>query len=238
MSHFPIGCRIDILAWRFGGTIMQYAAGIFISQKKYVLEILDRFQMKNCNFVSTPTEVGLKLVRDPEGRKVDNTLYKQIVGSLMYLTATRPDITHVNGEKTNLIGFTDCDYAGVQDNRKNTLGYVFMIGSGVVSWSSKKQPIVTLSTTKAEFVATTSCAYQAIWVRKILEELCFEQQGPTPIYCDSNSTIKLSKNPILHERMKHIDMKYHFLRNISNDGIINLIFCRSEDQVAVYGKEC
>ncbi|RDX91329.1 hypothetical protein CR513_26715, partial [Mucuna pruriens] len=64
--------------WRSGGTVMQSAAGIFISQKKYVLEILDRFQMKNCNSVSTPTEVGLKIVRDPEGRKVDNTVYKQI----------------------------------------------------------------------------------------------------------------------------------------------------------------
>ncbi|RDX89920.1 hypothetical protein CR513_28286, partial [Mucuna pruriens] len=179
MAHFPIECQIDILAWRFGGAVMQSAARIFIFQKKYMLEILDRFQMKNCNSVSTPTEVGLKLVRDPEGRKVDNTLYKQIVGSLMYLTVTRPDITHVvslisrsmecpreihllaakrifrylqgtvgyglfyrKGEKTNLIGFTDSDYAGDQDDRKSTSGYVFMIGSGAVSWSSKKQPIV------------------------------------------------------------------------------------------------
>jgi len=75
--------------------VMQSTAGTFISQKKYVLEILDRFQMKNCNSVSTPTKVGLKVVRDPEGRKIDNTFYKQIVGSLMYLIATRPDITHV-----------------------------------------------------------------------------------------------------------------------------------------------
>ena len=69
-------------------------------------------------------------------------------------------------------------------------------------------------------------------MRKILEELCFKQQGPTPIYCDNNSVIKLSKNPVLHGHSKHIDVKYHFLRNLSNDGIINLIFCRSEDQVA------
>ncbi|RDX97171.1 Copia protein, partial [Mucuna pruriens] len=123
------------------------------------------------------------------------------------------------------------NYARDQDDRKSTLGYVFMIGSRAVSWSLKKQPIVTLSTTKVEFVVVSSCACQAIWVRKILEELCFKQQGPTLIYCDKSSAIKFSKNPVLHGRSKHIDVKYHFLRNLSNDGIINLIFYRSEDQV-------
>ncbi|KAF2297178.1 hypothetical protein GH714_018879 [Hevea brasiliensis] len=92
--------------------------------------------MKGCNFVGTPTEAGLKLVRDPE-RKIDSRLYKQIVGSLMYLTATRPDIM----------------YAISLISRKSTFGYAFMFGSGDVSWSLKKQAIVTLSTTEAEFVA-------------------------------------------------------------------------------------
>ncbi|RDX70119.1 hypothetical protein CR513_50672, partial [Mucuna pruriens] len=237
MLHYFLG----MLHYFLGIEVMQSAIGIFISQKKYMLEILDRFQMKICNSVSTPTEVGLKLVRDSEGRKVDNTLYKQIVGSLMYLTAIRSDITHVihgmskrdtsssnkknllilardcwlwKREKTNLIGFTYSDYIGDQDDRKSTSGYIFMIGSGAVSCSSKKQPIVTLSTTEVEFVVATSCAYQVIWVRKILEELCFEQQGPTSIYCDSSSTIKLSKNLVLHGRSKHINVKYHFLRNL------------------------
>lgn len=225
--------------------------------------------MKDCNSVCTPTEMGLKLVKNPEGRKVDSTLYKQIVGSLMYLTTTRPDIMHAvslisrymeqpkemhllaakrifrylqgttdfglfykKGEKSELFGFTDSDYAGDPDDRKSTSGYVFMIGSGAVCWSSKKQPIVTLSTTEAEFVAATTCACQAIWLRKILEELHFKQQGPTTIYCDSSSAIKLSKNPVLHGRSKHIDVKYHFLRDLTKADTIDLIFCKSENQVA------
>ena len=139
--------------------------------------------------------MGLKLVKNLEGRKVDNTLYKQIVGSLMYLIATRPDIMYsvslisrymespkeihllaakrilrylqgtVNyglfykkSEKSDLFGFTDSDYAGDVEDRKSTSGYVFMIGSGAVSWSSRKQSIVTLSTTEAEFVAAMGCA--------------------------------------------------------------------------------
>ena len=114
------------------------------------------------------------------------------------------------GEKSDLFGFTDSDYAGDLDDRKSTSGYVFMLGSGAVSWSSKKQPIVTLSTTEAEFVAATACACQAIWLKKILEELHFKQEGAIAIYCDSSSAIKLSKNPVLHGRSKHIDVKFHF----------------------------
>ncbi|XP_056173168.1 secreted RxLR effector protein 161-like [Syzygium oleosum] len=225
--------------------------------------------MKNCNSSSTPTEVGLKLVKDPEGKRVDSTMYKQIVGSLMYLTSTRPDIMYSvslisrymenptemhlfaakrifrylqgtadfgllykKGESSNLMGFTDSDYAGDQDDRRSTSGYVFMMGSGAISWSSKKQLIVTLSTTEAEFVAATSCACQAIWLKKILEELHVESQGPTVIYCDNSSAIKLSKNPVLHGRSKHIDVKFHFLRDLTKEGVIDLIYCRSEDQVA------
>ncbi|KAL9369366.1 hypothetical protein Peur_040565 [Populus x canadensis] len=141
-------------------------------------------------------------------------------------------LLYKKGEHSDLMGFTDSDYAGDQDDRKSTSGYVFMLGTGAVSWSSKKQPIVTLSTTEAEFVAAASCACQAIWLRRILEEIQFKQQGATSIYCDNSSTIKLSRNLVLHGRSKHIDVKYHFLRDLAKDEVINLIFCRSEDQVA------
>jgi len=97
-----------------------------------------------------------------------------------------------------------------------------MLGKGVISWSSKKQSIVTLSSTEAEFVIATACACQAIWLKRILEELEFKQAGATTIYCDNNSTIKLSKNPVLHGRSKHIDVKWYFLRDLCSDGVIQL----------------
>ncbi|GMJ07991.1 hypothetical protein HRI_004468200 [Hibiscus trionum] len=106
-----------------------------------------------------------------------------------------------------------------------------MYGSGVVSWSSRKKPIFTLSTTEPEFVAASSCACQAIWLRRILEELIFQQQGGITIYCDNSPAIKRSKNPVLHGRSKHIDVKYYFLRDLNNDGIIDLKYCKSEDQL-------
>ncbi|TYK02265.1 Integrase, catalytic core [Cucumis melo var. makuwa] len=124
------------------------------------------------------------------------------------------------------------DYAGDIDDRKNTSGYVFMLSLGAISWSSKKQSIFTLSTTEAEFIAATSYVCQAIWLKKILEELQFKQEGSIAIYCDNSSVIKLSKNPVLHGRSKHMDVKFHFLRDLTKDGTIDVFYCKSEDQIA------
>ncbi|GKV41367.1 hypothetical protein SLEP1_g48909 [Rubroshorea leprosula] len=233
--------------------------------------ILEKFkQSMKLEFDMTDlVDKGVKLVKDPGGRFVDSKLYKQIVGSLMYLTATRPNIMHgvslisrykehakelhlqtakrilrylcgtadfglfyKKGDQTNLAGFTDSDYAGDLDDRKSTSRFVFMLGSGEISWSSKKQPIVTLSTTKAEYVAATSYACQAIWLRRIMEELELNQHEATSIYCDNSSAIKLSRNLVLHGRSKHLHVRYHFLSNLVEDGTIKLIYCRTEDQVA------
>ncbi|GKU96896.1 hypothetical protein SLEP1_g10077 [Rubroshorea leprosula] len=260
---------LGLMHYYLGIEVNQSAAGIFISHKKYVQDILDKFRMKNCNPVNTPIEPGLKLVKNLGGKEINSTLYKQIVGSLMYLTATRPDIMHAvslisrymdcpkevhllaakrilkylqgtaeyglfykNGEKSELFGFTGSDFARDLDDRKSTSGYVFIMGIAAISWTSRKQSIVTLSTTEAEFVAATTCACQAIWLRKVLEELQVKQEGPMLIFCDNSSTIKLSKNPVLHGRCKHMDVKFHFLRDLTNEGVIDLVYCRTEDQIA------
>lgn len=104
-----------------------------------------------------------------------------------------------------------------------------MDSSGAMSWSLRKQQVVTLSTTEAEFITAVTSACQAIWLRRILEELHFQEHEPTVIYCDNSSAIKLSKNLILHGRSKHIDVRYHFLRDLTNEGIIDLVYCRGED---------
>lgn len=175
---------LGLLRYFLGIEVHQKKNGIFICQSKYVDQILKRFKMQNSKFAPTPTTTGLKLSKDDCNNNVNPNLYKSMVGSLMYLTATRPDImyavssisrfmetpkeTHwlaakrilryVNGTKaygilygaTNhfkLVGYMDSDWAGSLDDRKSTSGYAFHLGSGVVSWASKKQPIVSLSTT-------------------------------------------------------------------------------------------
>ncbi|XP_028236523.1 uncharacterized protein LOC114415860 [Glycine soja] len=167
MDEFEMS-DLGMMHYFLGIEVVQSNAGIFISQKKYVGEILYRFHMQNCNSATTPAAFGCKLHKDHEGKKVDNTFFKQIVGSLMYLTATRPDIMYFvslisrKGTKSNLLGFTDSDFAENQDDRRSTSGYAFMFRTSVITWSSKKQPIVTLSSTEAELVAATACTCQAI----------------------------------------------------------------------------
>jgi hypothetical protein len=252
-----------------GIEVSQSNQGIFIHQMKYATELLSKFW--NCNSVCSPIVPGCKLIRNETGKATDTKSYKQMVGSLMYLLATRPDLAfsvclvarfmerptemHVAAIKRimrylkgtssmgilykksdsgnlNLIGWSDSDYAGDLDDRKSTSGYVFQLGNGVVSWSSKKQPIVTLSTTEAEFVAAASCACQGIWLRSMLSHLRVEQAGSTLIHCDNSSSIKLSKNPIMHGRCKHIDVRYFFLRDLVKDEVFELKHCKTQDQIA------
>ena len=130
------------------------------------------------------------------------------------------------------MAYTDSDYAGDVDDRKSTSGYVFLLSDGAVSWSSKKQPVVTLSTTEAEFVAAASCVCQGVWMRRVLEKLGHSQGKCTTVLCDNSSTIKLSKNPVMHGRSKHIDVRFHFLRDLTREGVVELKHCVTQEQVA------
>ena len=100
-----------------------------------------------------------------------------------------------------------------------------------MAWASKKQPIMTISSVGAEYVASTSAACQAVWMRRVLKDLMQQQDQSTTIYCDSKSTIALSKNHVFHKRTKHIDTRYHFIRELVNNGEISLEHCRSKDHL-------
>lgn len=107
-----------------------------------------------------------------------------------------------------------------------------MMSGGAVAWSSRKQPIVTLSSTEAEFVAAVACACQAVWMRKVLKEISHDQTGGTLFMCDNTSAIKLSKNAVFHGRTKHMRVRYHFLRDLTKECVVQMLFCGSQDQLA------
>lgn len=251
-----------------GVEVGQSDEGIHICQKKYAKEVLERFNMWSCNSVKNPIVPGT--VVSKEGKNgTDATLYKQLVGCLMYLTVTRPDLMFVvclisrfmsdpkeehmmiakrvlryikgtldfgmfygRSSKLNLVEYTDSDYARDVDDRKSTSGYVFLLNGAAICWSSRKQDIVTLSSTEAEYVAATSSACHCVWLKGMLEELGAANGECTEIMCDNSSTIKLSKNPVMHRRTKHIDVRYHYLRNLCNEEVMKLVFVGTNDQVA------
>ncbi|WZY75710.1 hypothetical protein YC2023_022094 [Brassica napus] len=224
---------------------------------------------ENCNSVSNPMVPGSKMDMDEGGERVDETFYKQIIGSLMYITNTRPGLQfsvsllsrfmskptqlHVQvakrvlrylrgtvdfgiwykgGGNSELQVYTDSDFVGDVESRKSTSGYVFLMDNAAVAWLSKKQPIVTLSTTEAEYVSASVCACQAVWFKRILEELGHHILGGTTIWCDNTSTIKLSKNQVFHGRCKHIGVRFHFLRELVNNEEISLEHYGSQEQIA------
>ena len=136
------------------------------------------------------------------------------------------------GGKVQLVGYTDSDWAGDVEERRSTSGYVFHIDSGEISWSSKKQAIVSLSSTKAEYKGATIATQEATWIRGILAELNHSQTTATTIYCDNQSTIQLTKNPVFHARTKHIEIHHHYVHEKTQEGNIILKYCKTEDQVA------
>ncbi|KAK2988354.1 hypothetical protein RJ640_001539 [Escallonia rubra] len=237
---------IGLMSNYLGIEVKQRDDGIFISQEAYAKEVLKRFNMKNCNPISIPIEVENKLSRHVKEGPIDRTLFKSLVGSLTYLTCTRPDILYAVGyisrymenPTTNhfkvakrilryfkgttdlgifypasgdmkLVGYSDSDWARDVDDRKSTTGFVFYFGEAAFTWTSKKQSIVTLSTCEAEYVAATSTVCHAIWLRSLLKELLNKS---TQIYVDNKSPIALAKNPVFHDRSKHINTRYHFIR--------------------------
>jgi len=131
-----------------------------------------------------------------------------------------------------LIGYCDSDWGGSVDDCRSTSGYSFHIGSGAISWASKKQSVVALFTVEAEYISLALASCQALWIRWILSELKHEQVEGTTLFYDNSSAISLTKNPIFYGKNRHIRIKYHFIQDLVKDGKINVMHCKTKEQIA------
>jgi hypothetical protein len=151
---------------------------------------------------------------------------------LKYLRGTATHALCFGGADTFLWGYVDSDMAGDKDSRRSTIGYVFTIGGTTVSWISKLQKVVSISTTEAEYVASTEDSKEMIWLQRFMEELGKKHEN-IRLYYDSESEIHLAKNSAFHSKTKHIQLRYHFIRSALEDGHLKLEKIHSSQNPAV-----
>ena len=128
--------------------------------------------------------------------------------------------------------FSDSYYAGDRETLKSTSGFVSKICNGPISWWAQRQSIVTLSSTETEYVAATTAAREAVWLRQLLKDIERPCVSPTVLYIDNQSAIQIVKNPAFHKRTKHIDVQYHFVREKYECGVITVKYIDTKAQLA------
>jgi hypothetical protein len=249
-----------------GVTVERRPQGLFLHQRQYTVDILERAGMAECRPCATPVNTQGKLfaagppVADPTG-------YRSIVEALQYLIFTRPDIAyavqqvclhmhdlrepHLTAMKrilrylrgtldfglllrrssaTELHVYTDVDWAGYPDTRRSTMGYVVFLDNSLVSWSSKRQPVVSRSSVEAEYRVVANDVAKAAWLRQLLHELHSPLATSTLVFCDNVSVVYLSTNLVQHQRTKHVEIDLHFVRERVTCGAVRVLHVPTTSQ--------
>ncbi|GJX80204.1 retrovirus-related pol polyprotein from transposon TNT 1-94 [Tanacetum coccineum] len=223
-ESFALVARLDAIQ-----IFLAYAA--HMNMIIYKMDVKTAFCAKKfIDPVDTPMLEKSKLDEDPQGKVVDPTHYHGMIGTLMYLTANKPDLTF-DDSSFALTAFADADHAGCQDTRRSTSGSIQLLGDRLVSWSSKRQKSAAISSTEAEYIALSGCCAQVLWMRSQLTDYGFGF-NKIPMYCDNKSAIALCCNNVQHSRSKHIDIRFHFIKEHVENGVIELYFVNTEYQLA------
>ena len=261
---------LGLLSFYLGIEVHQDHSGIALRQSAYAKRIVELAGLTDCHPALTPMEERLKLSRDSTTEEVDATQYRRLVGSLRYLTHTRPDLAfsvgyvsrfmerptseHQQAVKrivryiagtldhglhyprcpgaAHFVGYSDSDHAGDIDTSKSTSGILLFLGKCLVSWQSVKQQVVALSSCEAEYIAASTACTQALWLARLLGDLLVQDTRTVQLLVDSKSALALAKNPVFHERSKHIRLRYHFIRSCVEEGSIEASYINTKDQLA------
>jgi len=261
------------LRYFLGLEIVRRPDGLVISQRKYCLDLLHDAGHSGCKPINTPMDVNHKLcakASDSDLLLGNPEYYRRLVGKLIYLTVTRPDISFAVGivsrymhsprrshlqaverilrylktspgqglvYKTSssaptLMTYSDADYAGSLDDRRSTSGYCTYFGGHLITWRSKKQAVVARSSAEAEYRAMASVVSELTWLESLLTDLGVRLSSPALLLCDSQAAIHIAKNPVFHERTKHIEVDCHFIREKVQMKKIDLKHVPGTEQVA------
>ncbi|XP_044478603.1 uncharacterized mitochondrial protein AtMg00810-like isoform X1 [Mangifera indica] len=260
---------LGLLKYFLGMEFARSRKGIFVNQRKYILDLLSETGLLGCKAADSPLDANLKL--DPAKAKdvIDKEKFQRLVGKLIYLSHTRPDIAfavsmvsqymhspgreHFNAtyrilrylkgtpgkglmfRKNNNLQievYTDADWVGCTTDRRSTSGYCTFIGGNLVTWRSKKQNVVARSSVEVEFRSLAHGISEAIWLKRLFEDLKISVSYPMKVYCDNKAAISITHNPVLHDRTKHIEVDKHFIKEKIESGLICLSYVPTTDQIA------
>src|SRR3954463_3783597 len=245
---------LGFLRYFLGIEVAYSSSGYLLSQQKYIADILARAthhdssvsDSASCN---TPMELHLKLRHDDRSPLPHPTRYRELVGSLIYLAATRPDISQAvqvlsqfmhapttvhyaallrvrrylrstitrslfysSDSPLTLRAYSDAGWADDPDTRRSTTGYCIFLGTSLISWRSKRQEVVSQSSTEAECRAMADTTLEIHWLREFLSDIGISVQTLIPMHCDNKSVIAIASNPVFHNCTKYIDVDYHITR--------------------------
>ncbi|KAL5724977.1 hypothetical protein ACHQM5_008176 [Ranunculus cassubicifolius] len=205
--------------------------------------------MSACQPVNTPVQEGLKLSIDSDQVPVNKARYQRLIGRLMYLAHTRPELAYAlsivsqfmhnpgnqhmdHGDHQQIEAYTDVDWAGSIEDRRSTSGYFTFVGGNLVTWRSKKQNVVARSSAEAEYRGMALGICEVLWLKHILRDLGHPSRLPMRLYCDNKAARDIAHNPVQHDRTKHVEIDRFFIKEKLEEKIIELPVIKSEDQLA------
>ncbi|RVW89100.1 Retrovirus-related Pol polyprotein from transposon TNT 1-94 [Vitis vinifera] len=257
------------LKYFLGMEVARSRKGIVVSQRKYILDLLKETGMLGCKPIDTPMDSQKKLGIEKESTPVDRGRYQRLVGRLIYLSHTRPDIgfavsavsefmhspteEHMEAvyrilrylnmtpgkglffrktENRDTEVYSNADWAGNIIDRRSTSGYCSFVWGNLVTWRSKKQSVVARSSAEAEYRALAQGICEGIWIKRVLSELGQTSSSPILMMCDNQAAISIAKNPVHHDRTKHVEIDRHFITEKVTSETVKLNYVPTKHQTA------